>query len=122
MRLRTAIKIMRYIEEPWRYNTQSPSYSRRQVQEAWKVCDRKWRDHRVPMLPGEKELDMRGEIMEQLLLGGPMFGDGILEGIVSDEILDEARKELGREPHDGLVDPILAGISDTEDLPEDPPE
>ena len=62
---------------------------------------------------------MRGEIMDQLLLGGPMFGEGILEGILPDEILDEARKELGREPHDGLVDPILAGISDTEDLPED---
>ena len=119
MKLRTAIKIMRYIEEPWRYRYRSPKYSRGQVQRAWKICDKKWMDHRVPHMPSDEELEMRGGIFEQLLVGGPMFGGGILEGLVPDEILEEARKELGREPHDGMVDPLLDGVSSSEDLPED---
>lgn len=94
MRLRTAIKIIRHIEEPWRYTHRSPRYTREQVGKAWKICERKWRDNRVPDLPDEEQLEMRGEILTQLLLGGPMFGDGILQGSVPDEVLDEARTEM----------------------------
>jgi len=94
MRLRTAIKIMRYIEEPWRYTKRPPQHTREQVSKAWKICDRKWRDRRVPDLTDEEQLEMRGEIFTQLLLGGPMFGGGILEGLVPDEVLDEARAEV----------------------------
>lgn len=37
---------------------------------------------------------MRGEIFTQLLLGGSMFGEGILEGLVPDEVLEEARQVI----------------------------
>lgn len=93
MRLRTAIKIIRHIEEPWRY-TRSPRYTCEQVGKAWKICERKWRDSRVPDLPDEEQIEMRGEILTQLLLGGPMFGDGIFQGSVPNEVLDEARAEM----------------------------
>ncbi len=102
MKLRTAIKIMRYEEEPWRYRRCGPRYSCQQIREAWKVCERKhrraknWmdRDRRVPDLPDDEQLEMRGEILSQLLLGGPLFGEGILQGIVPDDVLNDAREAI----------------------------
>lgn len=65
MKLRTAIKIMRHVEEPWRYKTE-PRYKRGQIQRAWRRVERQdnkrnW-DRRLPYLPTEEELEMRGEI------------------------------------------------------------
>lgn len=94
MKLRIAIKIMRYEEEPWRYRRCGPRYSCQQIREAWQVCERKQRDQRVPLLPDDEQLEMRGEILSQLLLGGPLFGEGILEGIVPDDVLNEARESM----------------------------
>lgn len=85
---------MRYIEESWRYTRQPPQYTRDQVSKAWKICERKWKDRRVPDLPDEEQLEMRGEMFTQLLFGGPMFGGGVLEGFVPDEALDKARTEV----------------------------
>jgi hypothetical protein len=94
MKLRTAIKIMRYEEEPWRYRRLGPRYSIGQIRKAWKLCERKWRDRRVPYLPNADELQMRCDIFDQLLLGGPLFGEGILEGLVPPEMLEEARQAM----------------------------
>jgi len=94
MKLRTAIKIMRYEEEPWRCRRRGPRYRIGQIREAWKLCERKCRDLRVPYLPSNEELEMRADIFDQLLLGGPLFGEGILQGLVPDELLEEARQAI----------------------------
>lgn len=95
MKLRTAIKVMRVEEEPWRIKGRRlPRHSRRTIREAWRICERKSADRRVPLLPDEEQLEMRAEIFNQLLLGGPLFGDGILQGLVPDDVLDQARKEI----------------------------
>lgn len=96
MRLRAAIKIMRVVEEPWKVKGRRlPRHSRRTIQKAWKICERKFHDRRVPCVPTDEEMEMRGCILTQLLLGGPIFGEGILEGLVPDEQLEQARKECG---------------------------
>lgn len=99
MKLRTAIKIMRFVEEPWRSRRRPPNHVRAQIWEARRICRRKWLDRRVPYMPSDEELEERYEIMMGILtdltLGGPMFGEGILDGLVPDEELDNARKQLG---------------------------
>lgn len=102
MRLRAAIKIVRNLEEPWRYKGFSIRYRQKTADEAWKICEKKWRDDRVPYLPNREEaMEMREEIFGQLLLGGPMFEKGILEGLVPEDVLEEARREWERGANHG---------------------
>jgi len=73
MRLRTAIKIQRFYEEPidqkgrlrhrglsWPYNVEQYLTSR-------VICKRHWRDRRVPYIPSEDELANRAEVQMCLL-------------------------------------------------------
>jgi hypothetical protein len=73
MRLRTAIKIQRFYEEPidkkgklrhrglsWLYNTRQYLISRT-------ICKRHWRDRRVPYIPSEEELKNLTEIQMCIL-------------------------------------------------------
>lgn len=94
MRLRTAIKVVRVLEEPWRVKGRRlPKYSAKTARKAWQICERKQSDDRVPLLPDSEQLEMRNEILTQLLIGGPLVGEGILEGIISDESLKNLREE-----------------------------
>lgn len=68
MRLRLAIKIQRYIEEPWRYPFRMPKYTRPQIEASRSACRRHWRDERVPCMPSDEELAERyGLIMGVLI-------------------------------------------------------
>jgi hypothetical protein len=89
MRLRTAIKIQRFYEEPidqkgrlrhrglsWPYNIKQYSASRT-------ICKRHWRDRRVPYIPSDDELENRAEIQICLLA----------DVVIEDESEREAFKE-----------------------------
>ncbi len=77
MRLRLAIKIQRYIEEPWRYGYRMPRYTRPQIEQSRAVCRRRWcmkGRSRIPYIPTDDELTER-------------FGFGM--GILADAAMDE---------------------------------
>jgi hypothetical protein len=73
MRLRTAIKIQRFYEEPidrkgkLRHRGLSWPYNVRQYMASRIICKRYWRDRRVPYIPSEDELEDRAEIQMCML-------------------------------------------------------
>lgn len=73
MRLRTAIKIQRFYEEPinrkgkLRHSGLNWPYNVRQYLISRIICERHWRDHRVPYIPSGDELKSHAEIQVCML-------------------------------------------------------
>ena len=79
MRLRTAIKIQRFVEDwdlgRWKNAT---------VWESRRICRRKWKDHRLPYIPSDDELN------ERVLLGMSILADALIENDNEREAFKEA--------------------------------
>ena len=84
MRLRTAIKIQRLVQEPWRWGRKAPRWKLPTRWESLRIGRRKWRDRRFPYIPDEDEAK------ETALLGFSILADAIIE----DEDDREAFKEM----------------------------
>jgi len=92
MRLRTAIKIMRLLEEPRRRNYRpTPLWKPPTIWHARDICRRKWRDRRVPLIPGDDELTERFGIIMSFL--GDAF---ISDPVERDKFKEKLWSELGR--------------------------
>jgi hypothetical protein len=85
MRLRTAIKIQRLIEEPHRNNFRCLHWKRPTIWKSRAICRRKWRDHRVPFIPEDDELEERVKMMYNIL------ADAVIE---DPEELEKFKEEL----------------------------
>jgi hypothetical protein len=90
MRLRTAIKIQRFYEEPIdrkgriRHKGIRLPYNASQYEKSRIICKRHWTDRRVPYIPSDDELNNRAEI--QMCI----FADAFIE----DENERDAFKEM----------------------------
>ena len=99
MRLRTALKIQRAIEDPWRLRQRpGESYRLRRVERCrwrpetiWKsrtIGRRKWSDRRMPYVPNNDELD------ERLKFGISFLADALID---DDDQRDEFKTRLWSE-------------------------
>ena len=77
MKLRTAIKIMRCIENPitarGKLSAGSRRWRRRTVLEARRICRCKWLDKRIPYMPTDAEL------LERFGLGMSVLADCLID-------------------------------------------
>ena len=85
MRLRTAIKIMRHVEGSL---MKSPRYNYVQVDRARVICQRKWKDGRIPYIPSDEE------ILEQSGWLFSILGEALID---DPDRLDAFKEELWTE-------------------------
>jgi hypothetical protein len=92
MKLRTAIKIQRSVEEPWRFKGRSfPEYRFDQYKKARCICIKKSHDNRVPFVTSESDrLESFGIMMSVL-------ADALVDDV---EKRDQIKKDIWHEIED----------------------
>jgi len=83
MRLRTAIKIQKNLQEPWTDGWRPKAWKKTTIWESYRIGRKKWKDSRFPYIPSEEESE------EQMLLGLSVLAEVMIE--------DEEEKELAKE-------------------------
>lgn len=73
MRLRTALKIQRLTQEPWRWGRKAPRWKLTTRWESLRIGRRKWRDRRFPYIPDEAEAE------ETALWGFSILAEALIE-------------------------------------------